>query len=316
MRFRVDVFCDSCTMCAIYHAIETFQEKCTKHWKCLVFRFAINIQTGPALRPCDDVNLHLSVRPSEHVIVRNHMERQNWGAEERYGGCPIAYGSQFEILILAESDKFKIAINGTHFCEFVHRLALHRAQFVHITGDGLNCQSILVEGDAPNVAPAYHPMMPAYGGSTTAPPPPYAPPYAGIQSQPYAPPSEFLLSGRSFDSLQQISTFRFQTGPTVPTPEDHLMVRLGHNHHTRYFWKKNFVRVFPILRYFFRLLQTHSIARHQLKIINHSGAVMSVFFTLLWLISFRLTCACAHLKINILFHFALYQHKITFREHD
>lgn len=71
-------------------------------------RFNLDLKTGPVLQPSDDISMHLSVRPNEHAIVRNTLVHQGWGAEERHGGCPIAYGQQFEILILAESDQFKV----------------------------------------------------------------------------------------------------------------------------------------------------------------------------------------------------------------
>lgn len=74
----------------------------------LTNRFNVDLKTGPVLQPSDDINLHLSVRPNEHAIVRNNLVRQGWGSEERHGGCPIGYGQQFEILILAESDQFKV----------------------------------------------------------------------------------------------------------------------------------------------------------------------------------------------------------------
>lgn len=71
-------------------------------------RFNVDIKTGPILQPLDDTNLHLSVRPHENAIVRNSMIHQGWGPEERHGGCPIGYGQAFEMLILAESDQFKV----------------------------------------------------------------------------------------------------------------------------------------------------------------------------------------------------------------
>lgn len=80
----------------------------------LFFRFSINIQTGPALRPSDDVNLHLSVRPNEQAIIRNHKVNQTYGQEERHGGCPIVPGSPFEILILAEATSFKVSNSVVH----------------------------------------------------------------------------------------------------------------------------------------------------------------------------------------------------------
>lgn len=70
-------------------------------------RFNINLQTGPRLHQ-DEINLHLSVRGNEEAIIRNHFTRNDWGAEERYGGCPIRPFEDFTILILAESTGFKV----------------------------------------------------------------------------------------------------------------------------------------------------------------------------------------------------------------
>jgi len=159
-------------------------------------RFAVNIQTGPALRPCDDINLHLSVRPSEHVIVRNHMVRQIWGTEERYGNCPISQGQFFEILILAETNAFKVAINGTHFCEFVHRIPLNRAQYVAINGDGLTIHSIVLEGDVASAPPMPPPSY--VHDPFPQPPPPYpssASPYPVMPGQPYNPNPSYYPAG-------------------------------------------------------------------------------------------------------------------------
>lgn len=76
-----------------------------KYFSC---RFRIDIKTGAVIAPSDDINLHLSVRPNNNAIVRNHMVRHEWGSEERLGGCPIPYGHKFEILILAETEQFKV----------------------------------------------------------------------------------------------------------------------------------------------------------------------------------------------------------------
>lgn len=112
----------------------------------------INVQTGPALGPSDDINLHLSIRPDQNVIIRNHLKNQCWGVEERAGGCPIARGQYLEMLILAQSNCFKVAINGKHFCEFTHRLPLNAAHFVHIAGE-MTVESITMDGDIPPSAP-------------------------------------------------------------------------------------------------------------------------------------------------------------------
>lgn len=84
----------------IFHVFNTNNRFC--------FRFNVDIKTGPVLAPSDDINFHLSVRPNENAIVRNHMVHQTFGPEERYGGCPIHFGQPFEILILAEVEQFKV----------------------------------------------------------------------------------------------------------------------------------------------------------------------------------------------------------------
>lgn len=82
----------------------------------LFYSFTINLQTGAATGPRDDTALHMSVRPTDPVIVRNHYENKVWGTEERFGGCPIYPGQPFEILILAESTAFKVSHRSKFSC--------------------------------------------------------------------------------------------------------------------------------------------------------------------------------------------------------
>lgn len=112
----------------------------------------INLQTGPGLDPNDDVNLHLSIRPHENIIVRNHMKNQRWGREERSEGFPIKLGEFVEISIYARSTCFQVAINGKHFCDFGYRLAAHTVRFIHITGE-MTFESITIGNDIPPPAP-------------------------------------------------------------------------------------------------------------------------------------------------------------------
>jgi len=125
-------------------------------------RFTINLQTGAATRPRDDTALHLSFRPTEPVIVRNHWENKVWGHEERFGGCPIYPGQPFEILILVESSAYKIAINGAHFCHFNHRVSTHRVLFLAVEGD-ITVTSITTSSDMPSAPPVpVPPPMPVH----------------------------------------------------------------------------------------------------------------------------------------------------------
>lgn len=138
-------------------------------------RCQINIQTGAALNPRDDVVLHISIRPNESAIVRNTLQNQVWGTEERWGGCPIAYGQVFDVLVLAEVNQWKIAINGNHHSTFSHRLPVHTAQYVSVSG-GCVIHSITAEMDS---APGTGGVAPPYPGTVPGGPhpPPYMPPY-------------------------------------------------------------------------------------------------------------------------------------------
>lgn len=70
-------------------------------------RFDINLQTGNRI-DMDDINMHLSIRPTENAIVRNHFQQDAWGHEERFGGFPIQIRRPFTILILTQNDCFKV----------------------------------------------------------------------------------------------------------------------------------------------------------------------------------------------------------------
>lgn len=129
-------------------------------------RCQINIQTGAALKPRDDVALHVSLRPQEHVIVRNHCQNGNWGSEERFGGCPIGANQLFDLVIVAEATQFKILINNTHFCTFKYRLAIHMANYISISG-GCEIQYMGIEGG--HAGPGRPPIYPVH-------PPVYHPP--------------------------------------------------------------------------------------------------------------------------------------------
>uniref|UniRef100_A0A182WFQ6 Galectin n=1 Tax=Anopheles minimus TaxID=112268 RepID=A0A182WFQ6_9DIPT len=144
-------------------------------------RCHIHIQAGAAVNPRDDVPLHVSIRPNEHAIVRNSIQNQVVGPEERYGGCPIRYGESFDLLILAEASLYKLAINGNHFCTFAHRLPLHNARYISVSGGGV-IYSIVSETDIPGSVPVNpYPQPPIVQHPT-----PYAPPIGFV---PNAPPS-------------------------------------------------------------------------------------------------------------------------------
>ena len=124
-----------------------------------VISFAINLQCGPSVNPRDDIALHLSpVFTPPPRVVRNSLQTQRWGPEESFGGFPFMSGQPFEVMVLIDSDHFKIAINGSHFTEFRHRLPLQRITHLSIDGD-VTIGSITYEGTPqPSYAPPSAPM--------------------------------------------------------------------------------------------------------------------------------------------------------------
>lgn len=65
--------------------------------------------------------------------------------EER-DGPSVRANETFEIIILADREVYKIALNGRHLGEFRHRLPLHLVHFIHVSGD-VTIDYILFEQD-------------------------------------------------------------------------------------------------------------------------------------------------------------------------
>lgn len=149
---------------------------------------------------------HISIRPKDGVIVRNHFQHGRWGMEERYGPCRVRKNETFEIVILAELLHYKIAINGHHLGVFRHRLPLHLVQFIHIGGD-VAVDHILLEQDARSaqeqmivsqvVTPAMN--MPVHMQIHQHPPPPY------FSQQP---PHSVILFQENFNATFKFNFFR------------------------------------------------------------------------------------------------------------
>lgn len=78
--------------------------------KCFYWRFAINLQCGPGVNPRDDIALHLSPTLEENSwkIIRNSLQKQIWGLEEKFGDSNLKSEEPFEIMILIEEDHFKV----------------------------------------------------------------------------------------------------------------------------------------------------------------------------------------------------------------
>ncbi|XP_049812167.1 galectin-4-like isoform X1 [Schistocerca nitens] len=132
-------------------------------------RFVVNLRCGPYDQ--HDIALHLSIRFPESVVVRNSLIDSRWGPEERFGGMPFSRGLGFELLILCDPNHFKIAVNGVHFTEYIHRTPYERVTHLQIHQD---VQLSLIQWEGGSIS-AGAPLTPGFvipppGGG---PPPPY-----------------------------------------------------------------------------------------------------------------------------------------------
>lgn len=126
--------------------------------------FSINLQNGSSTDRRSDVALHLSpVFSPPPRLVRNTIQNQQWGPEESHGShFPFSPEQSFEIMILVESDHFKIAVNGQHFCEFRYRLPLSDVSHLAIDGDVV-INSIKYETVSEQVSPHSEKIMGSSG---------------------------------------------------------------------------------------------------------------------------------------------------------
>ncbi|KAE9551650.1 hypothetical protein FO519_005148 [Halicephalobus sp. NKZ332] len=134
-------------------------------------RFAIDLCCGLLVQGDhqDDKAIHINPRrvkkkglfgSSDEDIVLNSMVNNKWGAEERYRNV-IPEGGSFNIRILAVNSYFKVAVNGKHLADFVHRIPIEKITTIFIHG-GAIIDVIEFEGTnpEPQVPPESDPGIP------------------------------------------------------------------------------------------------------------------------------------------------------------
>lgn len=100
--------------------------------------FQIDLSCGCSTKPRSDVALHFRPQFSGSPCVScNSMQRENWGKEETLHQLPYKQGAPFETLIFVQKNAFKVAVNGTHFLEFKHRISLNQVDTFSISGNVL-----------------------------------------------------------------------------------------------------------------------------------------------------------------------------------
>ncbi|KAM9211128.1 galectin-9-like [Dugong dugon] len=95
-------------------------------------RFAVNFQTGCS---GNDIAFHFNPRFEEGgYVVCNTKQNGSWGSEERKMQMPFQMGKYFEIFVLVQSWDFKVAVNGSHFLQYSHRVPFHRVDTIAVQG--------------------------------------------------------------------------------------------------------------------------------------------------------------------------------------
>ncbi|KAM8834241.1 galectin-8-like isoform 2-T2 [Synchiropus picturatus] len=84
-----------------------------------------------------NVALHLNPRMKSAVFIRNSYLSGSWGQEEReLPFFPFSPGGYFELLVLCQPHRFKLAVNGSHLFDFRHRVQdLSSIDQLEIMGD-------------------------------------------------------------------------------------------------------------------------------------------------------------------------------------
>ncbi|XP_052768205.1 galectin-4-like [Mya arenaria] len=173
-------------------------------------RFSIALQCGDKRA---SVPFYCNPRFNENQVIRNTLEKDSWGTEERQGGFPFTEGSSFDIEIHVNPQYYSVHVDGNHFCDYSHRLP--KESVTHISCEqGIRIKEIRFEGGY--LQPTY-----TYPGSGPIfnPPVPFVHNLGGLY-----PNKMVVISGIPLPKASRF-TINFENGPDIAF---HLDVRIDY----------------------------------------------------------------------------------------
>jgi len=98
-------------------------------------RFEINLVSGHDIGHHSNIALHVNPRIHEEYLILNSRRHHNWENEDRHKHIHSFHrGSNFSITIHVESEYYRISVNGSHLCNFHHRMPYHEVGMLWIDG--------------------------------------------------------------------------------------------------------------------------------------------------------------------------------------
>ncbi|BES94871.1 GLECT [Nesidiocoris tenuis] len=103
-----------------------------------------------------NIAFHLNPRFSTNCVIRNSFIDYEWGQEEirTFRRNPLKKGSRFLLEIYVSPSHLLVAVNGSHFCEYSHRVPYNEINSIEINGDIiLNKVELTTSNHYPMISP-------------------------------------------------------------------------------------------------------------------------------------------------------------------
>ncbi|XP_026885997.2 galectin-9-like isoform X3 [Electrophorus electricus] len=115
-------------------------------------RFHVNLQYDA--KGSSEIALHFNPRYSGNsgCVVCNSFHNSSWGSEERSSKSPVPRGATFNLTFLVNRDSYSVIVNGAHFLEYLHRLAVSCVNAISV-GGGVEIESIAFQNPTTHCVP-------------------------------------------------------------------------------------------------------------------------------------------------------------------